>query len=138
MGLVSITRTYSFSASHKLCNPKWSAEKNLEVFGPCANQNWHGHNFKLEVTLEGRPGPTGYVAVPNELDQLIDSQVIEVLDGKNLNEDVPYLRGLMPSCENMIHKIFERIEASVAALGDCRLAGLRIVETNKNSVELKK
>ena len=136
MGLVSITRSYSFSAAHMLCNPAWTTEQNEAVFGPCANQNWHGHNFTLEVTVQGKPGKTGYVAVPNHLDRLIQVEVIESLDGKNLNEDVEYLKGLLPSCEILIRKIYERIKARIEALGDCHLAKLRIVETNKNSVEL--
>lgn len=138
MGLVSITRTYNFSASHKLCNPAWSTEQNATIFGPCANENWHGHNFVLEVTVQGTPGPTGYVAVPVQLDELIEYKVIVGLDGKNLNEDVDYLHGLMPSCETLISKIYERIEAPVQELGNCRVAKLRIVETNKNSVELSR
>jgi 6-pyruvoyltetrahydropterin/6-carboxytetrahydropterin synthase len=92
--MLYITRIEHFNAAHKLFNPKWSREKNEEVFGKCANENWHGHNFELYVTIKGFPNEeTGFVYDVKKLSIIIKEFVIDKLDHKNLNEDVPFMKG---------------------------------------------
>ena len=87
--MVYVSRKEHFNAAHKLYNPNWSLEKNQEVFGPCANVNWHGHNFELITTVKGRPDlETGFVVDLKALSVLINTEVIDKLDHKNLNVDV--------------------------------------------------
>lgn len=114
---------------------EWSDEKNEEVFGKCSNKNWHGHNYNLYVTVKGFPSPeTGFVIDLKELSKIIRREVIESLDHKNLNLDVPYLQGILPSTENVIIKIWERIEQPIAEAGGI-LARLKLEETENNFVE---
>jgi 6-pyruvoyltetrahydropterin/6-carboxytetrahydropterin synthase len=92
MKTVYITRRETFNAAHKLWRPEWSDEKNQEVFGKCSNHNWHGHNFQLYITVKGIPHPeTGFVMNLKVLSVLIREHIIEALDHKNLNLDVPFL-----------------------------------------------
>ena len=89
--MVYLTRSEHFNAAHKLYNPAWSYEKNEEVFGKCANENWHGHNYELLVTVKGQPSPdTGFVFDVKKLSNLIKDHVIEKIDHRNLNVDVPF------------------------------------------------
>src|SRR5215210_6202267 len=88
-GMVYLTRAEHFNAAHKLYNPAWSREKNDEVFGKCANDNWHGHNYELYITVKGKPSKeTGFVFDVKQLSSLIKEYVIEKLDHRNLNLDV--------------------------------------------------
>ena len=92
--MLYVSRKEHFNAAHKLYNPEWSREKNVEVFGPCANENWHGHNFDLIVTIKGIPDPgSGFVVDLKKLSTLIKAEVIEKLDHKNLNVDVDFMHG---------------------------------------------
>lgn len=135
MKTVYIVRKEHFNAAHKLWRDEWSLEKNEEVFGKCSNQNWHGHNFNLFVTVKGIPNKeTGFVMDLKKLSQIIKRDVIEVLDHKNLNLDVPFLKGLLPSTENLIIKVWEILEAPIEAAGG-QLAKLRLEETENNFVE---
>lgn len=135
MKTVYIVRKEHFNAAHKLWRDDWSDEKNEEVFGKCSNKNWHGHNYNLYVTVKGVPSPeTGFVIDLKELSQIIRREIVESLDHKNLNLDVPYLQGILPSTENVIIKIWERIEKPIADAGGI-LAKLRLEETESNSVE---
>jgi len=103
---VYITRRESFNAAHKLYREEWSEEKNYEVFGKCSNHNWHGHNFTIYVTVKGMPNPdTGFVINLKDLSQIIKDEVIEPLDHKNLNLDVPFLEGLLASTENVVIQV---------------------------------
>jgi 6-pyruvoyltetrahydropterin/6-carboxytetrahydropterin synthase len=135
--MVYVCRKEYFSAAHKLYNSNWSKEKNCEVFGVCANDHWHGHNFELIVTVKGRPASdTGYVIDLKQLGIIIQERIIEKVHHKNLNEDVPFLQGMMPSCENLAiafwKEIFEPIrKASPAATLHC----IELVETKKNIVK---
>jgi 6-pyruvoyltetrahydropterin/6-carboxytetrahydropterin synthase len=96
--MVFLTRVEHFNAAHKLSNPNWSKEKNEEVFGRCANENWHGHNFELFVTVKGEPDPeTGFIVDAKWLSKVIKDQVIEKLDHRNLNLDVDFMKGKMCS-----------------------------------------
>ncbi|MBI3884062.1 MAG: 6-carboxytetrahydropterin synthase [Sphingobacteriales bacterium] len=108
--MVYITRIEHFNAAHKLFNPKWSVEKNEEVFGKCANENWHGHNFELYVTVKGEPNPdTGFVFDVKRLSIIVNEHVIEKLDHKNLNVDVDFMKGKMCSSENLTIGIWNEL-----------------------------
>jgi 6-pyruvoyltetrahydropterin/6-carboxytetrahydropterin synthase len=135
MNKVYITRRETFNAAHKLWQPNWSEEKNNEVFGRCANKNWHGHNFVLYVTVSGIPDPeSGFVMNLKDLSAIIKKEVTEKLDHKNLNLDVPFLDGIMTSTENVIIAIWQILEPIIAAYG-AALAKLKLVETENNFVE---
>lgn len=135
--MIYVSRKEHFNAAHKLYNPKWSPEKNEEVFGPCANANWHGHNFELIVTVKGTPDPdTGFVIDLKELGDLVKNEVIEKVDHKNLNLDVPFMKGKMASCEILVIEfwkiLFDKIQTIAPA---ATLHSLRLFETRKNFVE---
>src|SRR5512140_2194511 len=100
--MVFVTRKASFSASHRLFNPSWPDARNAEVFGKCNNPNGHGHNYDIEVTVGGGPpAETGMVIDLKKLADIIEQEVIERVDHKNLNIDVDFLRGMIPTAENM-------------------------------------
>ncbi len=108
--MVYLTRLEHFNAAHKLYNPSWSREKNDEVFGKCANENWHGHNYELHVTIKGEPDPdTGFLFDVKKLSEIIKTRVIDVLDHKNLNMDVEFLKGKMCSTENLAIGIWQQL-----------------------------
>ena len=135
MNKVYITRRETFNAAHKLWQPTWSDEKNNEVFGRCANKNWHGHNFVLFVTVCGDPDPeTGFVMNLKDLSTIIKHEVTEKLDHKNLNLDVPFLEGIMASTENIVIAIWKILEPKIAEYG-AELSKLKLVETENNFVE---
>ena len=135
--MIYISREEHFNAAHKLYNPKWSEEKNAEVFGPCANANWHGHNFNLIVTVKGIPDPdTGFVVDLKKLSVLIRSEVIEKLDHKNLNLDVPFMQGKMASTENLVYEIWRILfEALPSITETAQLHCIKLYETPRNFVE---
>jgi len=110
MPLLYITRKEHFNAAHQLWNPNWSDEKNLEIFGKCANPHYHGHNFDLYVCVKGQPHPeTGLVMDLKQLKLIIRKQVIDDLDHQNLNLDVAWLKGTMPSIETIVVGIWNRL-----------------------------
>ena len=101
--MVYLTRIEHFNAAHKLYNPNWTKEKNDEVFGKCANENWHGHNFELHVTIKGIPdSDTGFVFDAKRLSRIIKDNVIEKIDHKNLNVEVDFMQGKRCSIENLV------------------------------------
>ena len=109
--MVYLTRLEHFNAAHKLYNPNWSKEKNEEVFGLCANENWHGHNFDLLITVRGEPDiETGFVMDVKKLKALIKEHVIKKVDHKNLNLDVDFLKGKMCSTENLAMGIWNQLK----------------------------
>lgn len=134
MPTVRATRRVHFSAAHRLFRPDWSEDRNAEVFGDCANPNWHGHNYELDVTVEGPIDPeTGFVMDLKVLRDVVESSVIRDVDHKNLNLEVPWLRGVNPTTENLVVEIWGRI---VDALPEgIRLASVVLHETPRNSVE---
>jgi 6-pyruvoyltetrahydropterin/6-carboxytetrahydropterin synthase len=133
--MIYITRKEHFNAAHKLHNPNWSEEQNNEVFGKCANPNWHGHNYNLFVTVKGNVNPdTGYSVNLKELSAIIRTHITDKLDHKNLNLDVPFLTGLMPSTENVAIAIWKELLPHVNAL-DCKLHSIKLYETENNYVE---
>ena len=135
MKAIYITRRETFNAAHKLVQPLWSDEKNEEVFGKCANKNWHGHNFTLYVTVKGKPdSQTGFVINLKTLSKLIKENIIEPLDHKNLNLDVPFLSGMMASTENLAIAIWDQLAEDILKYGG-ELAKIKLVETENNFVE---
>ena len=113
--MIYVSRKEHFNAAHKLYNPQWSREKNDQVFGPCANDNWHGHNFEMIVTVKGKTDPeTGFVVDLKKLSKVIKAEVIEKLDHKNLNVDVDFMRGKMASCEVLIEEIWKILAPAVS------------------------
>ncbi|MHA8052204.1 6-pyruvoyl trahydropterin synthase family protein [Aquirufa sp. Wall-65K1] len=135
--MVYVIRKEHFNAAHRLYNPNWSEEKNEEVFGPCANKNWHGHNFELIVTVKGNPDPeTGFVFDLKELGKLIKKEIIDKVDHKNLNMDVDFMRGKLASCENLVMEFWKILAPKIkSASTSAELHKIHLVETNKNSVE---
>ncbi len=132
--MVYITRIEHFNAAHKLYNPSWSREKNEEVFGKCANEKWHGHNFELHVTLKGDPNPeTGFVFDVKKLSIIVKHHVIDKLDHKNLNEDVDFMKGQLCSIENLVIAIWKQL--SPALPGNISLHCLKLYETPRIYVE---
>ena len=108
--MVYVIRKEHFNAAHRLFNPNWTEEKNQEVFGPCANNNWHGHNFELIVTIKGNPNPeTGFVYDLKKLGDLIKVEIIDKVDHKNLNLDIEEFSSLNPSAENIAILIYDRL-----------------------------
>ena len=135
MKTIYITRRETFNAAHKLYQPNWTEEENNLVFGKCANKNWHGHNFTLFVTVKGVPNiETGFVMNLKKLSDIINTQVIESLDHKNLNLDVSYLTGLMASTENLAIAIWDQLANEIAKNGG-ELAKIKLIETENNFVE---
>jgi 6-pyruvoyltetrahydropterin/6-carboxytetrahydropterin synthase len=108
--MLYLTRVEHFNAAHKLYNPKWSIEENEAVFGKCANENWHGHNYELYVTVKGEPDPDiGFLYDVKKLSQIIKDCVIEKLDHKNLNMDVGFLKDKICSTENLAVGIWQEL-----------------------------
>lgn len=133
--MIFITRRERFNAAHKLYNEHWSAEKNATVFGKCANANWHGHNFDLIVTVKGEVDPdTGFVVNLKELSTLIRRRIIDKVDHTNLNMDVDFMKGIMPSTENLAMAIWQQLAGEVSAMG-AQLHCIKLVETENNYVE---
>jgi 6-pyruvoyltetrahydropterin/6-carboxytetrahydropterin synthase len=134
MAIFHITRKEHFNAAHKLFNPKWTKERNDEVYGKCANENWHGHNFEIFVTVKGEPDPnTGFVIDAKLLSSIIKEHVIEVLDHKNLNLDVPFMQGKLCSIENLTYEIWNQLVPLIPA--GVILHCVRLVETPRIFVE---
>ncbi len=135
--MIYVSREEHFNAAHKLYNPAWSKEKNQEVFGPCANENWHGHNFNLIVTVKGTPDPdTGFVVDLKKLSKLIRVEVTDKLDHKNLNLDVPFMQDKMASTENLVMEIWKILNRTLPEIApDARLHCVKLYETPRNFVE---
>ncbi len=132
--MVYITRIEHFNAAHRLFNPKWTKEQNDEVFGKCANENWHGHNFELYVTLKGDPNPdTGFVYDVKKLSIIVQEQVIDKLDHKNLNLDVPFMEGKLCSIENLVIGIWGELAPNLPE--EVQLHSLKLYETPRIFVE---
>lgn len=133
--MLFITRKEHFNAAHKLYNEAWSEEKNLEVFGKCANPNWHGHNYEVYVTVKGKTNPeTGFIVNLKDLSTLIRTEICDKLDHKNLNLDVDFLQGVMTSTENVAIAIFNILGPKVEKLG-AKLHCIKLCETENNYVE---
>lgn len=133
--MIHITRRERFSAAHVLRNDKWNEQKNIEIFGKCANKNWHGHNFELFVTVKGNINEeTGFVINLKDLAKVIQHKVIDKLDHKNLNLDVDFMKGKMASTEILAISIWEELEDNINELGAI-LHCIKVQETENNFVE---
>ena len=132
--MVYLTRHEHFNAAHKLYNPNWSEEKNKEVFGLCANANWHGHNYELIVTIKGKVSEdTGFLMDVKELSHILQKYVCEELDHKNLNLDVDFMRGKLASTENLAIAIWKQIVPHLPI--DVKLHCVKLYETPRICVE---
>ncbi|HEX8507191.1 MAG TPA: 6-carboxytetrahydropterin synthase [Hymenobacter sp.] len=134
--MIYVSRQEHFNAAHKLHNPKWSDERNREVFGPCANANWHGHNYDLIVTVKGQPDPeTGFVVDLKALSDLLREHITDQVDHKNLNLDVPFMAGQMASTENLVIAFWQILERELPAITQAQLHCVKLYETPRNFVE---
>lgn len=126
--MVYLTRKERFNAAHKLWVSEWSEEKNFEVFGKCANKNWHGHNYTLFVTVKGNPDPvTGFVIDAKRLSKLIKEVIIEKVDHSNLNLDVDFVpKKMLPTTENMVILFWKELQPR---LDNCQLHSIKLYET---------
>ena len=132
--MVFLTRIEHFNAAHKLCNPQWTKEENELVFGKCANENWHGHNYELHITLKGEVSvDTGFVMDSKKLSLLIKQFVLEELDHKNLNLDVEFLKGKMCSTENVAIAIWQQLSSQLPP--EVLLHSVKLYETPRIYVE---
>ncbi len=130
---VKVSRREHFNAAHRLHNPAWSDEKNLEVFGKCTYANYHGHNYEVVVSVTGATDPaTGYVIDTKLLSDLIRSHVIEVFDHKNLNLDIEHFKHLNPTAENIARVIWEILRPHIPTHLDLKIT---LYETERNFVE---
>ena len=131
--MTRLTRAYDFSAAHVLARREWSAERNARVYGKCANPAGHGHNYRVELTLEGEPdAESGQLADLAALDALVAEVVLKPLDGRFLNRDVAEFARTVPTAENIARHVWDHLHGRI---GPARLACVRLVETPKNSVE---
>ncbi len=135
MAKVYVTRKMHFNAAHRLHNPDKSEDWNTRTYGKCNSPNWHGHNYVLEVTVSGEPDPdSGYVIDLGDLKRLVEERVISKLDHSNLNLDVDFLQGVLPSTENLAIQIWRQIEPHLPT-GTLHSVNLR--ETDNNSAEYR-
>ena len=136
--MLTVTRAYDFSASHRLHSVHLSDDQNREIFGKCNWENGHGHNYEVEVTLAGSPDPaTGRLVSPEALDALVDEEVLKPYDHRHLNYDVPEFRDLNPTSENLTRVIWDKLARRLAEspLGDARLHKVAVRETARNYFE---
>jgi 6-pyruvoyltetrahydropterin/6-carboxytetrahydropterin synthase len=130
-GTVHITRQVHFNAAHRLCNPARSLAWNRRQYGLCANPNWHGHNYVLEVTVKGRPNPeTGFVIDLAGLKRILHDAVVGPCDHRNLNTEVAFLHGTIPTTENLVIAFWREIEPHLPPAAT--LHRVRLYETPRN------
>ncbi len=128
--MVSLTRRATFSASHYYWNEAWSAEKNEQVFGRCANRNGHGHNYTLEVTVSGEPdAQTGFVIDLKWLKDTIERKVLSAWDHRHLNLEAPEFAQAIPTTENIAIAAWKRLEPAIQSVRGAHLASVRVYET---------
>lgn len=129
-GTVIVTRRVHFNAAHRLHNPDCDDAWNTETFGPCNHPNWHGHNYELEVSVAGQPDPrTGYVLNLADLKQILEECIVRKCDHRNLNLDVDFLQGIIPSTENLVIAFWNEI---APRLTTGRLQRVRLYESPRN------
>ena len=133
MASVTVTRRLHFNAAHRVYNPSLSDEENDAIFGKCNNPNWHGHNYTLDVSVEGPIDQrTGYVLDLSKLKTLVEREVVSIVDHRNFNLDVPFMSGRIPTSENIIVEFWKILEPAVAP---ARHTKLLLRETENNYVE---
>lgn len=134
--MVYISRKEFFNAAHRLFNPAWTKEQNEAVFGLCANEYFHGHNFELTVTVAGIPNPdTGFVIDLKKLGNIIKDKIVDKVDHRNLNLDVDFLKGKMTSCEVLVQEFWKLLAPEIEEVSTGKLFKITLYETNKNFVE---
>ena len=132
--MIYLTRVEHFNAAHKLYNPNWDREKNEEVFGKCANDNWHGHNYELFVTIKGEVNnDTGFLLDAKELSMSIKEHILDKLDHKNLNVEVDFLKGQICSTENLAKGIWQKLQVELPK--QVQLHCIKLYETPRIYVE---
>jgi 6-pyruvoyltetrahydropterin/6-carboxytetrahydropterin synthase len=135
--MIYITRRERFNAAHRLFKPEYSDDQNLQVFGKCSNPNWHGHNYTLFVTVKGDVNPdTGFLVNLKDLSTIIDQQVIEKLDHRNINLEVDFMAGKLASTENLAIGIWNELSEPIALLG-AAIHSIKLYETENNFVEYR-
>lgn len=132
---VEITRREEFSAAHRLHNPELGVRENAELYGICNNEHGHGHNYALEVTLRGPVPRSGMVMDLNRLTMLLREEVTSQLDHRNLNLDVSWLAGVIPTAENVAIAIWDRVQPHLKGFEGCRLQRVRLYESRDNFVD---
>lgn len=134
-GVVYITRRETFAAAHRLFKPELSDEENLKLFGKCSNPNWHGHNYTLEVIVTGEvDADTGFVMDLKDLKEIVRENVISKVDHKNLNLDTDFMRGKIPTSENIVITIWNELEDKIIK---GKLFSVKLYETENNYFEYK-
>ena len=135
MSQVFLTRRERFNAAHRMFRPGWSDEENMQIYGKCSNPNWHGHNYILFVTVKGNVNPEiGYTVNLKTLSKIINQYIIDPLDHKNINVEVDFMNGIIPSSENLAMAIWHQLLPHVRTLG-VELHCVKIEETENNFVE---
>ncbi len=134
-GVVYITRRETFAAAHRLFKPELSDEQNLKIFGKCSNPNWHGHNYTLEVIVAGEvDADTGFVMDLKNLKEIVRKNVITKVDHKNLNLDTDFMKGKIPTSENIVIAIWNELENKITK---GKLFSVKLYETENNYFEYK-
>jgi 6-pyruvoyltetrahydropterin/6-carboxytetrahydropterin synthase len=133
MPIVTVTRRMHFNAAHRVHNPALSDAENASLFGKCNNPNWHGHNYTLDVSVRGSISPkTGYVVDLAKLKEVVNREVIDKVDHRNMNVEVPFMQGLIPTTENIVVAMWKVLAPAVAP---ATLERLKLWETDNNSAE---
>ena len=133
--MVYVTRRSTFSASHRLYNPSLSEEENLALFDKCSNLHGHGHNYILEVTVAGQPGSSsGYVIDLKKLKKIVKEEILDKVDHKHLNHDVDFLKGIIPTAENIVRSFWNILRPKIH---EGTLFSITLRETENNAVEYR-
>lgn len=136
--MVFVTRKSHFNAAHRLHNPQKSEEWNAETYDKCNYTNWHGHNYVIEVTVAGVPDvDTGYVVDLGKLKLVMEKYILEPCDHRNLNLDVPFLEGIIPTAENLVTAFYSQLKQPVEAIASegSVLYSVKLFETERNIAE---
>lgn len=133
---VTVTRRVTFSAGHRLYNPAFPDQKNREIFGACSNPNGHGHNYRLEVQITGPINPeTGMIVNLKGMKRIIEDEVVAKVDHMNLNTDVDFMAGVIPTTENLAQRIFEILDRKI---GNGLLSRIILWESENNRAEVSR
>ncbi len=133
--MIYATRRATFNAAHRLFNPNLSDEENIDIFGKCSNPNWHGHNYVLEVVVAGEVDPnTGFLIDLKILRDIINKNILEKVDHKNLNLETDFLKGVIPTAENITIGIWNEL---VNKIPTGKLYSVKLYETENNYFEYK-
>jgi len=136
---VSITRTVRFSAAHRYENPDLSEARNRELFGACYRPHGHGHNYRVDVTVEGAVDPvTGMVMNLADLDRILKERVVAHLDHSFLNHDIEHFARVIPTCENLAQYLADRLEDPLAEVGAGRMTAVRVWESDDLWAEVRR